>query len=148
MASPTMTEIGALTRERVEAFLTANGWTYGIDPDGDVGGQWDDNLFYFFLMGTAREVLQVRGQWKQTFSLERETELVHVLNELNRDLIWPKLYLRAEDGVLAIFSEVSTDLEHGVSDDQLGQLIACGLFTGLKAFEQLAERLGLTDEEV
>ena len=137
------TEIGPLTRDRVEAFLTANGWTYGIDPDGDVGGQWDDNLFYFLRMGEAHEVLQVRGQWKQPVPLHREAELLRVLNQLNGDLVWPKLYVRAEDDALVVYSEVSTDLEHGVSDDQLGQLLACGLFTGLKAFEHLGDLLGL-----
>lgn len=139
-------EIGPVTRDRIETFLTANGWSFGIDPEGDVGGQWDDNLFYFFRMGEAREVLQVRGQWKRALPRDREAELYRVLNELNRDLVWPKLYAREEEEGLVVYSEVSTDLEHGASDDQLGQLLACGLFTGLKAFEDLGTRLGLATE--
>lgn len=141
-APSTHRESGPVTRERIEAFLAVNGWTYGIDPDGDVGGQWDDNLFYFLRMGEAHEVLQVRGRWKRVVAPEREAELLRTLNDLNGDLVWPKLYVRAEDDGLVVYSEVATDLEHGASDDQLGQLLACGLFTGLKAFEHLDAVLG------
>lgn len=75
--------------------------------------------------------------------LGREQELYRVLNDLNRDLVWPKLYVRTEDDTLVVYSEVSTDLEHGASDDQLGQLLACGLFTALKAFEGLDHLMGI-----
>ena len=135
-----------LTRARIEAFLTSQEWSFGVDPDGDVGGQWDDNVFYFFQMGEDQEVLQVRGRWKHSFPATREAEFALLLNEFNRDLIWPKLYARVEDEELGIYSEVSTDLEHGVSDAQLGQLISCGLFTGLRSFERIAERLGIPEE--
>lgn len=139
-------ENAPLTRARIESFLTEQGWSFGVDPDGDVGGQWDDNVFYFFLMGESHEVLQVRGRWKHSFPVEREAEFALLLNEYNRDLIWPKLYVRAEDEEIGVYAEVSTDLEHGVSDAQLGQLISCGLFTGLRSFERLAERLGIPEE--
>jgi Putative bacterial sensory transduction regulator len=144
-----------LARSRIEAILTEQGWNFGVDGDGDVGGQWDDNVFYFFLMGDASEVLQVRGRWKHTFPASRGAEFALMLNDLNRDRIWPKLYFRIENGrdsddasepTLGVYSEVSTDLEHGVSDAQLGQLVKCGLFTGLRAFENIAERLGITEE--
>ncbi|MBI9115495.1 YbjN domain-containing protein [Sanguibacter suaedae] len=142
----TVVALTPLTRDRIEEFLTANDWSYGIDPDGDIGGQWDDNLFYFFVMGDAEEVLQVRGRWKHSFPSSRAVEFAVLLNEFNRDVIWPKLYARAEEtGELGIYSEVSTDLEHGVSDDQLGQLLSCGLFTSLRAFESLAARLGIPE---
>lgn len=135
-----------LSRERIEAFLTSQGWAFGVDPDGDVGGRWDDNLFYFFRLGDAEEVLQIRGRWKHSPPVDREAEIVPLLNELNGTLIWPKLYARVEGEELGIYAEVSTDLEHGVSDDQLGQLLSCGLMTGLRAFELLGERWGLPQE--
>lgn len=139
-------DIAPLTRSRIEAFLTSQDWAFGVDPDGDVGGQWDDNVFYFFQMGEENEVLQVRGRWKHSFPASREAEFAVLLNEFNRDLIWPKLYVRVEDEEICIYSEVSTDLERGVSDDQLAQLISCGLFTGLRAFDRLAEHLGISEE--
>ena len=51
-----------LTKERIAAFLTSQEWFFSEDADGDLGGAWDDNVFYFFVMGKSDEVLQVRGR--------------------------------------------------------------------------------------
>jgi hypothetical protein len=51
------------------------------------------------------------------------------------------VYLREEDGLLALYSEVSADLERGVTDDQLAQLVACGLGTGVQMFTAFDEIL-------
>jgi hypothetical protein len=59
------------------------------------------------------------------------------LNDWNRDRIWPKAYVREEEGQLALYSEVSSDLEVGATDQQLAQLIACGLGTGVQMFSAL-----------
>jgi hypothetical protein len=56
------------------------------------------------------------------------------VNDWNRERIWPKVYVREEDGLLALYSEVSADLEQGVTDIQLAQLLACGLGTGVQMF--------------
>lgn len=146
--TPELTGAGPLpplTRSRIEAFLTSQEWNYGIDSDGDVGGTWDDNVFYFFQMGDSDEILQVRGRWKHTFPRSREGELGIRVNEFNKNRIWPKMYTRVDGDEVAIYAEVSTDLEHGVNDDQLGQLIMCGLMSGLRSFESLAEDLGLAE---
>ena len=44
---------------------------------------------------------------------------------------------REEEGVLALYSEVSADFEPGVTDPQLAQLLACGLGTGVQMFSSL-----------
>lgn len=129
-----------LSRDRVEAFLAGRGWNYGIDDDGDLGGGWDGNVFYFFVQGARREILQVRGRWHRTLPAEEHVGLVMLANEINQDKVWPKVYARVEGERVAVYTEVSTDLEHGVADDQLGQLVECGLYTGLQLFEQLDER--------
>lgn len=129
-----------LTRDRVEAFLRSKGWHYFVDSDGDVGGTWDGRQFYFFLLGEKREILQVRGRWNRTLPIQAETQVALFANEHNRDKVWPKAYCRVEDDRLAVYTEVSTDLEHGVADDQLGQLLICGLYTGLQFFTALDER--------
>ncbi|MCB2678302.1 YbjN domain-containing protein, partial [Listeria monocytogenes] len=59
------------------------------------------------------------------------------VNDWNRERIWPKAYLREEEGQLALYSEVSADLEPGATDVQRAQLIACGLGTGVQMFSAL-----------
>ncbi len=120
-AAPT-SQNAPLTRERVEAFLTSRDWRYFVDSDGDLGGNWDGKVFFFFLMGEKQEILQVRGRWNRTLPASAEAQVALVANEFNRDKIWPKVYARVEDDQLAVYTEVATDLEFGVADDQLGQL--------------------------
>ena len=129
-----------LSRDRVEAFLAGKGWNYGVDDDGDLGGGWDGNVFYFFVMGSKDEILQVRGRWNRTLPVADEARVTSVANEFNQSRIWPKVYTRVEGEHVAVYTEVSTDLEHGAADDQLGQLVECGLYSGLQFFEQLDER--------
>lgn len=129
-----------VTRERVEAVLASRDWRYFVDSDGDLGGNWDGKVFYFFLLGGQKEILQVRGRWNRTLPAAAEAQVALVANELNRDKIWPKVYGRVEDDRVAVYTEVATDLEFGVADDQLGQLVECGLFTGLQLFDALDER--------
>ncbi|WP_265523305.1 YbjN domain-containing protein [Oerskovia flava] len=134
------TQNAPVTRERVEAYLASQGWRYFVDSDGDLGGSWDGKVFFFFLVGKDAEILQVRGRWDRTLPADAEAQVALVANEVNRDKIWPKVYCRVEQGRLAVYTEVSTDLGLGVADDQLGQLVECGLFTGLHLLEELDER--------
>ena len=134
-----------LTRERLESLMTRREWYFGIDDDGDLGGVWDDNTFYFLLVGEPRGILQIRGRWSRTLSAADQAQVALLANEVNQSKIWPKVYSRVEGDQLGVYAEVSTDLEFGVADDQLGQLVECGLFSGLQFFEQLDERFPAPD---
>jgi hypothetical protein len=129
-----------LTTQRLTRWFSDHGYTYFVDADGDVGGVWRGRLFYFFLFGERTEILQVRGQWNREFAIERLTEVLDVCNEWNADKIWPKTYVRVrDDGMVHATCEVATDLEHGVTDDQLGQLLHCGLTSASLFFDALDE---------
>ena len=117
-----------VTAERLRSWFSRHGYSYFVDDDGNVGGLWRGRLFHFFLFGEHQEILQVRGQWNREFAIERLTEVLEVCNEWNADNIWPKAYVRVrDDGMVHVTCEVATDLERGVSDAQLGQLLQCGL---------------------
>ena len=129
-----------LTAQRLRTWFTRHGYTYFVDDDGDVGGLWRGRLFYFFLFGDHQEILQVRGQWNREFAIERLPEVLDVCNEWNAEKIWPKAYVRVrDDGMVHATCEVATDLEHGVTDAQLGQLLHCGLSTSSVFFDLLDE---------
>lgn len=127
-----------LDRGRVEAYLAGRGYHVAVDEDGDLTGTWDGNRFWFILSGERDEILQVRGRWQRTLSPTRRTAALLAVNDWNRERIWPKVYLRDEEDGTALYTEVSVDLEHGVSDDQLAQLVSCGLGTGAQFFSALA----------
>jgi len=48
--------------------------------------------------------------------------------------------VRVEDDVVGVYAEHTVDYEHGLSDAQVDQHLACGLSTGLQLFEHLDER--------
>jgi len=129
-----------LTVARIVEWFEANQFNYFLDNDGDLGGLWRGRLFYFFLFGDDSEILQVRGQWNREVAIERLEEVLEACNEWNADRIWPKAYVRVRDnGRVHVVSEVATDLEHGVTDAQLAQLLHCGLSTGSMLFDAIDE---------
>ena len=126
-----------IDRDRVGNFLTARDYHFVIDDDGDITGLWDSHRFWFLLMGEQREIIQVRGRWARTLAPEHRSLAMLAINDWNRDRIWPKSYLREEDGRLAVYTEVSADLEPGATDEQLGQILSCGLGTAVTLFREL-----------
>ena len=129
-----------LRRGRVLEWIADSGYSYFIDAEDDVGGLWHGRLFYFLLFGTHQEILQVRGQWNRDITIERLEEILEFCNEWNADRIWPKAYTRVRDnGMVHVYTEVTVDLEHGDNDDQLDQLLQCGLSTGSMFFDALDE---------
>jgi hypothetical protein len=130
-------EPAPLSVERVAARMDAQGYRYQIDDDGDLGGYWDGHLFYFFVQGASKEILQVRGRWQRHVPAESRTSALDVVNDWNTEKLWPKGYVRLEDGELGVYGEVTVDYEHGVTDAQLDQQILCGVSTTIQMFELL-----------
>jgi len=129
-----------LTVARIIAWFEDHDFSYFLDSDGDLGGLWRGRLFYFFLFGEESEILQIRGQWNREVAIERLEVVLEACNEWNADRIWPKAYVRVRDnGMVHVISEVATDLENGVTDPQLSQLLNCGLSTGNMLFDAIDE---------
>lgn len=131
----------ALTSERIIASLERSGYRYFVDSDGDTGGIWDGRILYFFQFGEKKEILQVRGTWARTAAIDNLSSFLDICNDWNRERIWPKTYVRVrDDGQVVLNTEVSTDLEYGVTDDQLDQLMQCGIATSSMFFNHLDEQ--------
>ncbi|MCL2090663.1 MAG: YbjN domain-containing protein [Micrococcales bacterium] len=124
-------------RDRIGQCLTRRGYRYVVDPDGDLTGTWNAHRFWFLLLGDERDVVQVRGRWARTLTTAQRRPALLALNDWNRERIWPKSYLREEEGRLAVYAEVSVDLEAGATDDQLDQILTCGLGTSVQLFKAL-----------
>ncbi|WP_407342400.1 YbjN domain-containing protein [Pengzhenrongella phosphoraccumulans] len=134
---PPLEHTTPLTRDRIAAYLAARGYRYLIDEDGDLTGMWEGSRFWFLLLGEHHEIMQIRGRWHRTLPVKQRSSVLLAANDWNRERIWPKVYVREEDDELALYSEVSVDLEHGATTSQLGQLLACGLGTGVQMFTAL-----------
>jgi hypothetical protein len=129
-----------LDRDRVTEWLAESGYSFFVDSEGDLGGLWQGRLFYFLLFGEADEILQVRGQWNRDVTIERLQEVLELCNEWNADRIWPKAYARVRDnGMVQVYTEVTVDLEFGANDDQLADVLQCGLSTASLFFDSLDE---------
>jgi hypothetical protein len=129
-----------LTNDLIAEVLTARGYKYFTDSDGDIGGHWDNTLIYFFRLGEYQEMLQVRAMARRTFSIDDVPRLYAFCNSWNHDKLWPKAYVHVgDDGTAGVYGEVTTDLEKGVTLAQLDQLIACGISTGCALAEAVGE---------
>ncbi len=137
MSARTAVPPSPLSVARIADYLRSCGYESVRDDDGDLTGVWNGHRFWFLVMGESEEILQVRGRWNRLVPVGDRGQALLTLNDWNRDRIWPKAYLRVEDGGLAIYGEVSADLEHGVTDAQLAELVDCGLGTGVQFFGSL-----------
>ncbi|WP_067689271.1 YbjN domain-containing protein [Actinoplanes awajinensis] len=126
--------------EMIKASLDKRGFAYFVDADGDVAGNFQGNLIYFFLLGQNKEMLQIRAMMQHVFKVEDVPRLYEFCNTWNRDQLWPKAYVQVtDDGAVVVVGEVSTDWERGITPEQLDQALICGIATGCKLGEALAE---------
>ncbi|MCL2849695.1 MAG: YbjN domain-containing protein [Micrococcales bacterium] len=136
------TGVGAPTldpvdRDRIADCLSARGYQFVVDADGDLTGTWNTHQFWFLLLGDHADVVQVRGRWARTLSVRQRRPALLALNDWNRERIWPKSYLREENHRIAVYAEVSVALEAGATNAQLDQVLTCGLGTGVQLFKAL-----------
>lgn len=131
-----------LTAARVAAVLDRNGWAYGTDEDGDLGGMWDDHTVHFLRLGEEREVLQVRARWRHVLPAAAHAEVLRTIDGSNRERIVPKLWTHVDEAGVAVFAETTADGTVGLTDEQVERCVLLGLYGAMGVFEQLEEELG------
>ncbi len=133
-----------LTRDLIVSVLQAREFAYFVDDDGDIGGNWESCLIYFFRVGAREEIFQVRVLPRIPFAMDDVPRLYAFCNAWNHDRLHPKAYVHTnDDGSVQVIGEVVTDLEHGVTAEQLDQVLICGVATGV----ELAEAVGNLKQE-
>jgi hypothetical protein len=129
-----------LSNELIISVLEARGFSHQLDNDGDVCGNWQGNLIYFFRIGDRHEMLQVRTLAATVFGIEGVSRLYEFCNAWNHDRLWPKAYVHvADDGSARVVGEVVADWEHGVTVAQLDQVMICGIATGCQLADAVAQ---------
>jgi len=128
----------------ITAALDARGFSYFVDADGDIAGNFQGNHVYFFRLGENHEMLQVRALVQHVFGIEDVLRLYEFCNAWNHDRLWPKAYVHVnDDGTVNVIGEVMADWERGVTSEQLDQVLICGVATGC----QLADAVGALRED-
>lgn len=130
----------ALTPEMIKSVLDTHEFSYVVDADGDIAGNFQGNLVYFFQIGEKREMLQVRAMVHHTFAIDDVPRLFAFCNSWNHDRLWPKAYVHVQDdGSVNVIGEVLADWEKGVTVEQLDQVMICGIATGCQLADAVAE---------
>ena len=131
-----------ISRDRMVALFEHKGWKYFIDNEGDLGGNWDDNQFYFMVRGQQNEILHIQAMWHTTLDIEYLERVRSFIENWHRDRLWPKCYHRISDeGRIRVYCENTVDHEHGATDDQLRQQINCALGTASQFFDDISQAL-------
>lgn len=133
-----------LTVQRVAAVLEADGAHFQQGDENQLGGYWDGHLFLFTVTGRDQEFLVISGEWNRTVAPDQFEAILRLVNQWNTEKFWPKAFVRlvdAEDGTqaLEVHAEVAVDYEHGVTDEQINQHIACAIGTSGSLFDHLDE---------
>lgn len=126
---------------RVVEAMRSLGYHHFLDAAGDVGGVWLGRLYHVLLLGADQQVLQVRGRWNRRISIERLSEVLALCDQWNRELLWPKSYVRVlDDGFIHLMAEISTPFAAGATDAQIATCVQNGLATGGAVFDALDAR--------
>lgn len=140
MSTPAPAGLLPLSNELIGSVLQARDFTYNTDDDGDIYGNWEGCLIYFFRIGEQQEMLQVRVLISKTFEIGSVPRLYEFCNSWNHDRLWPKAYVHvADDGLARVVGEVVADCEHGVTTAQLDQVMVGGIATGCQLADAVEE---------
>lgn len=126
--------------DRVAAYLRTKELRFTQDDDGDVFLTINNNQLVIAAVGKQQEVLTLGGTWQVSAPIETRARMQELCNDWNRDRMWPKTYVTVDDhGAVKLRAEYNVDLEYGVSDLQLEQLLDCGLSSSMQFFKKLDE---------
>ena len=133
--------------ELVANLLDQMGVKHGTDAEGDLVATWPGFRVYAMFRGDQKELFAIRAFYERAYPLQEKPELLDVIDEWNRDTLWPKVYTHTnEDGVLRLIGEAQMVIPMGVNIDFFVSTTANWLQSSIGFHSWLAERLGLEAE--
>jgi hypothetical protein len=123
------------------------GIKYGTDDEGDIVASWPGFRVYAMFRGDTKELFAVRAFYERAYPLEEKQELLDVIDEWNRDSLWPKVYTHTnEEGVLRLVGETQMVVPQGVNVDYFVSSVMNWVQASIGFHGWLADRLGLEIE--
>ena len=131
----------------VAQLLDQMGLKHGIDDEGDLGASWEGFRVYFMFRGEQKELFAVRAFYDRAYPLEGKGELLDIIDEWNRDTLWPKIYTHTHDeGILRLIGESQMITGTGVNLDYFAGTLANWIQAAIGFNGWLTERLGLQED--
>jgi hypothetical protein len=136
-----------LSHDLIAEALSAEGWSYTTDDEGDLFGVWDDTPVFFRAVNGS--ILQITSFTRVDMASTQPVQLYEFCNGWNQDRLWPKAYVHIDDPEqggdrtgAAVYGEATTHLPEGVTLDQLRQLLRCGVATSCQLAGSLTGKNG------
>src|SRR5260221_7728695 len=128
----------------VASLLEQVGLKYGTDAEGDLVASWTGFRVYLMFRGEGKELFAVRAFYEREYAVEKKSELLDVLDEWNRDTLWPKVYTHTnEEGVVRVIGESQMVIPAGVNIDFFVATTVSWVQAAVGFHGWLADRLGL-----
>lgn len=121
---------------------------YVIDEDGDLAAPWEGFRVYFMFRGDNQELYAVRTFYDRVYKIEQKPEMLEIVDEWNRDTLWPKVYTHThDDGSVRIIGESQMIVQGGVNLEHFVGSTANWVQASVAFDQWLAQRLGLDPEK-
>jgi hypothetical protein len=121
---------------------------YVVDDDGDLAAPWEGFRVYFMFRGDNKELYAVRTFYDRAYSIETKGDLLEVIDEWNRDTLWPKVYTHThDDGIVRLIGESQMVVTGGVNLEHFVSSTASWVQASISFDQWLTERLGLEKED-
>ncbi|KRV47626.1 hypothetical protein AQ490_06970 [Wenjunlia vitaminophila] len=116
---------------------------YLVDDEGDLAAPWENFRVYFMFRGENKELYAVRTFYDRAYPLDDKPRLLEVIDEWNRDTLWPKVYTHThDDGVVRLIGEAQMVLAGGVNLEHFVSSTASWVQAAIGFDQWLTERLG------
>ncbi|GAA0661363.1 YbjN domain-containing protein [Kitasatospora atroaurantiaca] len=118
-----------------------------VDDEGDLTAPWDGFRVYYMFRGEQKELFAVRAFYDRAYPLEDKGEILDLIDEWNRETLWPKVYTHThEDGVVRLIGESQMIVGTGVNLDYFVTTTANWTQAAVGFEQWIVERLGLQKE--
>ncbi|MFG2525233.1 YbjN domain-containing protein [Streptomyces sp. NPDC048527] len=117
---------------------------YAVDDEGDLVTAWDGFRIYFLFRGDEQELFAIRSFYDRQHAPDQKSELLELLDEWNRDTLWPKVYTytHEEDGMMRVLGESQMHIAMGVGVEHFATTTANWTQAAVAFDQWLTERLG------
>lgn len=129
-----------LTQSVLAHYLSTKGIKFSYDKDGDINGIWEMNKFWFLLLGSPVQTLQILSRWHAKFDVPDDTFLLVMINEWNRDNLWPELSLSRQGTITSIMCTHNFPVHAGITPRQLDEQIFIAIDAATDVFNSLTKR--------
>ncbi|BAJ29628.1 MULTISPECIES: YbjN domain-containing protein [Kitasatospora] len=118
-----------------------------VDEEGDLTAPWENFRVYYMFRGDQKELFAVRAFYDRAFTSEQKPEVLAMIDEWNRETLWPKVYTHTHDGVIRLIGESQMIVGGGVNPDFFVGTTANWTEAAVGFERWMAERLDGTAEE-